>query len=149
MSKQNKNVLLVTNATNEIEIQQIKYAHIQSKNHGTVIKLSLVHVIPMLPVSYFHIPSMALLARRYSEEAQNTIAFIGNELNVPHCDQWLITGKIRMEVLRLAKKLNTHFILASSTSIQDLHKSFLFKQNKTPIKNINLIGDINLIGANL
>jgi hypothetical protein len=140
MSEQNKNVLLVTNATNEVEIEQIKRALIESQNHGTVIKLSLVHVIPMLPISYFHIPSMALLARRYSEEAQNTITFIGNELNVPHCDQWLMTGKIRTEVLSLAKKLKTHFILASSTSIQDLHKSFLFKQNKTPIRNINLLG---------
>lgn len=140
MSQQNKNVLLVTNATTEVEIEQIKRALNESNNHGTVIKLSLVHVIPMLPISYFHIPSMALLAKRYSEEAQNTITLVGNELNVPHCDQWLMTGKIRTEVLRLAKKLNTHFILASSTSIQDLHKSFLFKHNKTPIKNINLLG---------
>jgi hypothetical protein len=140
MSQQNKNVLLVTNATNEVEIEQIKCALNESNNQRTSIKLSLVHVIPMLPSSYFHIPSMALLAKRYSEEAQQTIAFIGNELNVPSCDQWLMTGKIRTEVLRLAKKLNVHFILASSTSIQDLHKSFLFKQNKTPIKNINLLG---------
>jgi hypothetical protein len=142
MKDQNKNVLLLTNSTNELEIAQIKNALTEAKNNGSHIKLSLVHVIPALPTCYFNIPSMVSLAERYYDEAKKSLAFIGDELNVAQRDQWLITGKIRAEVLRLAGKLNTNFILASSTSIQDLHKSFLFKheRDKTPIKSINHLG---------
>lgn len=137
-----KNVLLVTNATSEVEIAQIKSALVESKNHGAKIKISLVHVIPTLPSCYFNIPSMAQLAAQYHENAQRSLKRIGDELGIAQRDQWLISGKIRTEVLRLAGKLNTHFILASSTSIQDLHKSFLFKNDsaKTPIRSINHLG---------
>jgi hypothetical protein len=145
MKDQNKNVLLVTNATNELEIVQIKHALTESQKNGANIKLSLVHVIPTLPTCYFNIPSMVMLADRYYEEGRKSLALIGEELGIAPSDQWLITGKIRVEVLRLATKLKTHFILASSTSIQDLHKSFLFKQgrDKTPIRSINQLG-VNL-----
>jgi hypothetical protein len=139
MSKENKNVLLVTNSTNENEIKQIKDALLQSKNDGATIKLSLVHVISNLPTSYFHIPSMVLLAKRYHDEEQKSLMMIGNELGVSKCDQWLVTGNIRAEVLRLARKLNSHFILAGAASIKELHRSFLFKHkhNNTPIRNIS------------
>ncbi len=119
-----KNVLLVTNSTSESEINLIKEAVAQAKSQGLMIKLSLVHVIPNLPTSYFNIPSMALMAERYYEEATGIVTHIGEALSVAKKDQWLITGRIKNEVLRLADKLGTHFILASSTNIQELHRSF-------------------------
>lgn len=134
-----KKVLLVTNSASDSEILEIKQAVIKSEKHCMQIKLSLVHVIPTLPTCYFNIPSMVLLAERYYEEAKQTLNYIGDVLNIAQRDQWLVTGRIRAEVLRLANKLNANFILASSTSIQDLHKSFLFNRTpgNTPIKSIN------------
>ena len=136
-----KNVLLVTNATTDAEIAQIKEAFLQAKERNLQIRLSLVHVIPTLPTCYFNIPSMVLLAERYYEEAKQSLISVGDTLGIAKKDQWLITGRIKSEVLRLATKLDTHFILASSVSIQDLHKSFLFKKEKPtmPIKNINTV----------
>ena len=135
-----KNVLLVTNSTTDGEITLIKEAFATARESGIKIKLNLVHVIPNLPTCYFNIPSMVLLAEKYYEEATKSLTSIGDELSIPRKDQWLITGRIKTEVLRLATKLNTNFILASSTSIQDLHKSYLFVKknpNATPIRSIS------------
>lgn len=141
-----KNILLVTNSTTEGEIALIQEAFIrnknQSKQQGLELKLNLVHVIPHLPTCYFNIPSMVVLTEHYYEEAMQALTSIGQLLNVTKKDQWLITGKIKTEVPRLADKLNTDFILASSTTIQDLHSSSSFPfvkklRNSTPIRSIS------------
>lgn len=141
-----KNILLVTNATTDSEVVLIKEAFSQAKVQGLKIKLSLVHVIPNLPTCYFNIPSMVLLTERYYEEATLALTMVGESLGVAKRDQWLITGKIQTEVPRLADKLNTDFILASSTSIQDLHRSFLFTKKKVqhnkPIRSIGSLVSI-------
>lgn len=123
-----RHVLLMTNATTDGEVILIKEAINQSVLQGLKIKLSLVHVIPSLPTCYFNIPSMVALAEQYYEEAQFALTSTGAKLSVSKKDQWLITGRIKTEVLRLAKKLNTDFILASSTSVSELHKPFFFKK---------------------
>ncbi|MCE3238052.1 MAG: hypothetical protein K0R24_1033 [Gammaproteobacteria bacterium] len=137
-----KNVLLVTNATTDAEIAEIKKIIVQSAEPHLKIKLSLVHIIPTLPTCYFNMPSMMLLAERYYEDAKKSLACIGELLNIHQDHQWLITGKARAEVLRLANKLNTHFILASHTTLPELRKPFLFNlrtKNPTPIRAINHI----------
>ncbi len=124
-----KNVLLVTNATTDEEIALIQAAvHTQQDLN---IKMSLVHVIPSLPTCYFNIPSTVLLAERYYEEAEKCLTTIGNILSIDKKDQWLITGRIKTEVFRLASKLNAQFILASSTNIAELHRSVFFKKENT------------------
>jgi hypothetical protein len=132
-----KNILVVTNAATDEEVFEIKQAVKIAEQHHITLKISLVHVVPTLPTCYFSIPSMVLLAERYYEEAKGSLTHIGGVLNITQKDQWLITGKLRSEVLRLASKLNSQFILASSASLPDLHKSFLFNREKnTPIKSI-------------
>jgi hypothetical protein len=134
-----KNVLLVTNATTDAEIIQIKEVIAQASQSRLPIKLSLAHVIPTLPTCYFNIPSMVMAAERCYEEARQSLLYVGELLGIAQTNQWLITGRARSEVLRLANKLNTHFILASSTTIPELRKSFMFsrrEQNPTPIRSI-------------
>jgi hypothetical protein len=132
-----KNVLLVTNATTEEEINLIKAA-IKTQDDLN-IKINLVHIIPSLPTCYFNIPSTVLLAERYYEEAEKCLNTVGSTLGVEKKDQWLVTGRIKTEVLRLASKLKTQFILASSINIAELHQSVLFKKenNTTSIQSIN------------
>jgi hypothetical protein len=132
-----KNVLLVTNATTEEEINLIKAA-IKTQDDFN-IKINLVHIIPSLPTCYFNIPSTVLLAERYYEEAEKCLNTVGSTLGVDKKDQWLVTGRIKTEVLRLASKLKSQFILASSINIAELHQSVLFKKenNTTSIQSIN------------
>lgn len=140
-----KKVLLVTNSATDEEIRLVKEALAQASKKGVNIKLCLVHVIPNLPTCYFNIPSMAQLAEQYYTEAKQSLISAGEMLGVAKKDQWLITGRIKTEVLRLATKLRTQFILASSTSIQDLHKVVSSnKENKqTQVKNINHLAASN------
>jgi hypothetical protein len=133
-----KSVLLVTNAATDEEINLVKDAFVQAGKQGLFIKLSVVHVIPNLPTCYFNIPSMAQLAEQYYSEAKNCLMAAGEALGVAKKDQWLITGRLKTEVLRLANKLGTQFILASSTSIQDLHAAVTNKDRQpAQVKSIN------------
>jgi hypothetical protein len=134
-----KQVLIVTNAITEDEVLQIRKAFSAEFAPQMDIKLSLVHVIPHLPTCYFNIPSMGMLIEKYYDEAKESLSQVGKHLGVAKKDQWLITGKIRTEVLRLANKLGSSFILASSQQIQELQRSLFFKNihQYALIKNIN------------
>jgi hypothetical protein len=136
---QRKQVLVVTNTMTEDEVIQIKKAFSSEFAPQMDIRLSLVHVIPHLPTCYFNIPSMGMLVEKCYDEAKESLIQIGKHLGVAKKDQWLISGKIRTEVLRLANKLNSNFILASSQQIQELHRSLFFKNihQYALIKNIN------------
>ena len=134
--KEIRNILLVTNATTEDEIALIKAAIANQQNLN--IKLNLVHIIPTLPTCYFNIPSTVLLAERYYDEAEKCLTIVGDTLGVEKKDQWLITGRIKNEVMRLANKLKAQFILASSINIPELHKSLWSKnENSTSIQSIS------------
>jgi hypothetical protein len=122
-----KNVLLVTNGATEEEINLIKQA-IQQQ-HDMAINVVLVHVIPSLPTCYFNIPSTVLLAERYYDEAEKCLTTIGQKLGVEKKHQWLINGRVKTEVLRLANKLKAQFILASSTTLAELHSALLAKRH--------------------
>lgn len=126
MDKQ-KQVLIVTNAITDEEVNQIYQAFNEKNPDNTNIKLSLVHVIPRLPTCYFNIPSMAVLVDKYYDEAKQSLSSVGKLLGISKKDQWLISGKTRTEVLRLANKLGSSFILASAEQIQELQRSLFFK----------------------
>lgn len=134
-----KQVLIVTNAITEEEVMQIRKAFSSDFASKDDVKLSLVHVIPRLPTCYFNIPSMGMLIEKYYDEAKQSLNQVGKHLNVSNKDQWLISGKIRTEVLRLANKLGSSFILASAQQIQELQRSLFFKNihQYAAIKNIN------------
>ena len=134
-----KNVLLVTNSATHEEIIQVKNAFLDAAQQGLRVRLSLVHVIPNLPTCYFNIPSMAQLAEQYYSEAKQCLTSAGEILSIAKRDQWLITGRIKTEVLRLANKLGTQFILAGSSNISDLHKGISFNKHNpsTQVRNIS------------
>lgn len=137
-----KHVLLVTNSVTDAEIVLIKDALDRADENNMPIKLSLVHVIPNLPTCYFNIPSMVMLAERYYEEAKTCLTSIGDTFKIVRENQWLITGRLKNEVLRLADKIDAHFILASSPNIQDFHKTFKIQKETTLVTPISAIGSI-------
>lgn len=139
-----KQVLIVTNAITDEEVLQIRKAFSSEFAQNTDIKLSLVHVIPHLPTCYFNIPSMGMLIEKYYDEAKNSLTAVGKHLGIEKNDQWLISGKIRTEVLRLANKLGSSFILASAQQIAELQRSLFFKniEQFAVIKNINQLKQI-------
>ena|SRR3990167_556059 len=137
--EKSKQVLIVTNSITDEEILQIRKAFSSEYNQLIDISITLVHVIPRLPTCYFNIPSMGILIEKYYDEAKQSLHQIGNYLGVSKKDQWLISGKIRTEVLRLANRLGSNFILASAQQIQELQRSLFFKNihQYAIIKNIN------------
>lgn len=120
-------VLIVTNAITSNEISEIKHAFDEKFSHNMNIKLSLVHIIPRLPTCYFNIPAMGVLMEKYYLEARELLSHVGSHLDIPAKDQWLISGKARSEVLRLASKLGSSFVLAGAEQIKELQHSLFFK----------------------
>lgn len=133
-----KKVLLVTNSISDSELNEIKCA-IAEPAHQVDVELSLVHVIPRLPMCYFNLPSIGLLLEKYYEEAKQCLSQVGLVLSIPQKNQWLVSGKTRTEVLRLAGKLQSDFVLASSEQIQELQRSLFFKniEQLALVKNFN------------
>src|SRR3990167_5670430 len=124
--EQRKQILIVTNAITDDEVAKIREAF-AADSATRDIRVSLVHVIPRLPTCYFNIPSMGMLIEKYYDEAKASLNHVGNQLTIDKNDQWLISGKIRTEVLRLANKLGSNFILAGAEQIQELQRSLFFK----------------------
>lgn len=122
-----KQVLIVTNAITEDEVLKIKDSFSSEYAPKLNVSLSLVHVIPRLPTCYFNIPSMGMLIEKYYDEAKESLSQVGSHLGIDKNDQWLISGKVRTEVLRLANKLGSNFILAGAQQIQELQRSLFFK----------------------
>lgn len=123
----NRQVLVVTNAITSDEVSEIKNAFDDKFALNMNIKLSLVHIIPRLPTCYYNIPAMGLLMEKYYVEARELLNHVGSSLSIPMKDQWLISGKARSEVLRLANKLGSSFILAGAEQIKELQNSLFFK----------------------
>lgn len=139
-----KRVLIVTNTITEDEVLKIKDAFSSEYAPKLNVSLSLVHVIPRLPTCYFNIPSMGMLIEKYYEEAKESLTQIGKHLDISKNDQWLISGKVRTEVLRLANKLGSNFILAGAQQIKELQRSLFFKNinQYALIKTINQLETI-------
>lgn len=139
-----KQVLIVTNAITEDEVLKIKDSFSSEYAPKLNINLSLVHVIPKLPTCYFNIPSMGMLIEKYYGEAKESLCQVGSQLGIDKNDQWLISGKVRTEVLRLANKLGANFILAGAQQIQELQRSLFFKNinQYALIKTINQLETI-------
>ncbi len=136
-----KQVLIVTNEITEDEVVQIRQSVNSSYAPQINIQLTLVHVLPRFQSGYFNISSMNSLVERCYAEARRSLQEIGKRLGVAQKDQWLISGKIRTEVLQLANRLGSNFILASAQQIQDLQRSLFFKNihQYAAIKNVNQI----------
>ncbi len=134
---QKKHILLVTNAVTSEEITQVQEAVRTPQLVPVSLKISLVHVIPTMPTCYFNIPSMITLADRYYQEARDNLARVGDDLNISKKDQWLIMGKVRTEVMRLATKLNVQFILANAAHLIELRKSPSMKNERLIINHVS------------
>lgn len=135
-----KHVLLITNSSTDEEIALIKTTLEQTQDQ-LPIQLSLAHVVPNLPACYFNIPSMVLLTEQYYEEAKKYLTQVGETLKVSQHDQWLISGKMNTEILRLANKLKVQFILASRATISDLHIKF-DKKHPLFLRSISAVGSL-------
>lgn len=134
-----KQVLIVTNGVTEAELAKMKEAFIPKYAPKLDVKINLIHVIPPMPSCYFDIPSMSKLVENYYVEARAALDKIAAELQVGKVEQWLISGRIRIEVLRLANRLGDCFILAGAEQLEVLQHSLYFKS----IDQTGLISTLN------
>jgi hypothetical protein len=125
-----KKILLVTNLVNETEINQIRQALEEAKKQNLSIDLSLIHVNPSIPTCYFNILSMGQLTEQYYEEAKCCLTLAGEALNVDKKNQWLMTGRLKTEVLRLSRKLRCDYILAHSTQAHHWQQALAIKKEQ-------------------
>jgi hypothetical protein len=125
-----KHVLIVTNSLSTVEIQQVNKTFNQMQSQGIKLKVSLLYVKPYFPTCYFHIPSMIALSEDFEEEAKETLKEIGEKLGTSVENQWIATGRIKSETLKIAATLGVDFILSSSSIHRELTQAFNFKRSR-------------------
>lgn len=138
MEDNRKHVLLVANALTTAEIEEVTASINQMKTGGADVKVSLLYVKPYFPTCYFHIPSMIALAEDFEDEAKTVLKSLGAQLGLSADHQWIATGRVKPETLKLAATLGADFILTSSSIHRELSQSFSFKGNRytLPIRTI-------------
>ena len=138
MEEKRKHVLLVANALTIPEILEVTASINEMKSENAEIKVSLLYVKPYFPTCYFHIPSMIALAEDFEDEAKQVLESLGKELGLSADNQWIATGRVKPETLKLAATLGVDFILTSSSIHRELSQSFSFKGNRytLPIRTI-------------
>lgn len=107
------NVLLIINHATDEELQTVKNTF-QKITADTPLRLHLLYVKPNMPTCYFHMPSMAGMSNECNIGAKASLNHAGEILEVPSTHQWLATGNASAETRKLAKRLNTSFIIAGS-----------------------------------
>ncbi len=130
MENAKKHVLLVANALTMPEIEEVSASIHHMKSIGTDIKISLLYVKPYFPTCYFHIPSMIALAEDFEQEAKTLLTSLGERLELNADSQWIATGRVKPETLKLAATLQVDFILTSSSIHRELHQAFGFKNHR-------------------
>ena len=128
--EERKHILLVANTLPGTEAQLAQKGFDAMNLHGVQTTVSLLYVKPYFPTCYFHIPSMISLAEEFEREAKGILKNLGDTLGVPAENQWIATGRIRPETLKLAATLGVDFILASSEVHQELNQAFSFKKSR-------------------
>ena len=138
MDKKIKHILLVTNALTTPEIEEVTASINEMQTSGMTVKISLLYVKPYFPTCYFHIPSMIALAEDFESEAKKTLELLGDRLHLSADSQWIATGRVKPETLKLAATLGVDFILTSSSIHKEISQTFSFKNNRytLPIRTI-------------
>mgnify|MGYP000182761688 CR=1 FL=1 len=134
-----KHILLVANTLSKAEVAQIQETLNQMRREGMNTKVSVLYVKPYLPSCYVHVPSMISVAEDFEEEAKESLHHISKQLNVPAENQWIATGRVKPETLKISATLGIDYILASNSVNKALNHAISFKKNnfQLPVKNIN------------
>lgn len=122
-----KHILIVINDLLDEEVLHLERAINPDNGHRFDGKLSLVYVIPRLPIYYFAAPQTSTLLDLYYNEAKLLLDQVGSRLNIEKNDQWLLEGSLRTESLRLANKVQAESILASTMQMDHFKRSLFFK----------------------
>lgn len=133
-----RHILLLSNALSESENISLVQSLKELRMDNPKLKISLLYVKPYFPTCYFHIPSMVTLSEEFEEEAKETLNNLGQRLNVTPEHQWIATGRVKPETLKIAATLGVDCILLSTSLHKELTQASLKKNRyRCPIKTID------------
>lgn len=117
-----QHILIVTNALSTKDAEQIKQTI--ALYPSAQIKLSLIYVMPKISSRYYPLPSIFGLKSKKALESKQHLQAIAKIMGIREEDQWINTGKLKIETQRLAQRLNVDVVvsnsLASSNPVQPL-----------------------------
>lgn len=81
-------------------------------------KVSLVHVVEHTPIVYgggeFSVPLDINLEETLVEQATLALNALGKRVNIPEADRYVLTGSIKLAVLKLAEQLKVDLIVVGT-----------------------------------
>ena len=106
-----KHILFATDLTDETEYVIEKVRSMRGYSGAT---LSLVHVVEPLPGYSYAYLGIEDIEGQLMEEAKQSIAKLGEKLNVVKPDQFVEVGPIKTKILSVADEVNADLIICGS-----------------------------------
>ena len=135
----NKHILLVANSLSQAELANIQNTLEDMHKEGLNNKVSILYVKPYFPTCYMHVSSMTSVAEDFESEAKESLQEIGNQLSVRAEHQWIATGRLKQETLKIAATLDVDYILSSRKISKHFSGNAISKRKRAimPIKSID------------
>jgi universal stress protein A len=106
-----KHILFATDLTEDSDFLISK---VREMRGYTGAKLSLIHVVEPLPGYSYAYLGIEDIEGQLIEEAKQTIAKLGETLNVHKSEQFVEVGPTKTKILKLAEELNIDLIVTGS-----------------------------------
>lgn len=103
------NILIVTNTLTKEGARAVRERLMKHDEYG--LRVTLLHVSPKIPAFYFQIPSLSDVEGALYSDAKRKMAKINKLLGYPPCNQVVRIGCIETESRKVAKQLDTSFII--------------------------------------
>lgn len=134
-----KHILLVANSLSQAELTNIQNTLEVMQKEGLNNKVSILYVKPYFPTCYMHVSSMNSVAEDFETEAKESLQQIGNQLSIRAEHQWIATGRLKQETLKIAATLGVDYILSSQKISKHFSTNAIVKRKKVamPVKSIN------------
>lgn len=107
-----QHILVVTNSLSIKDAEQIRQTI--DNYPDAQIKLSLVYIMPNIPLSYYQLPSITSLKSQMLMDIKGHLKAIAAIMGVCENDQWIKSGKLKIEAQQLAQSLNVDLVISDS-----------------------------------
>lgn len=131
-----RRLLVVTNQLPKDQTIQVTSIIKSIEQMASVNQIDVLHVKPYVAAHCFALPSMVAFLDECHQNAEETLNFWGELLDVNIQHQWTSNGNVRQEIQLFSRRYQTDYVLASHQLKHHFHHKLPFsgRQHTTLIR---------------
>ena len=144
---ENCRLLILTNNLPKDQTIQISSVVKSIEQMTHINQIELLHVKPFVAAHCFALPSMISFLEQCHQNAEETLSFWGELLDVNQQHQWTSNGNVRQEVNLFSSRYHADYVLASNGLKSHFAPKLLFGgRQQTSL--IRAFGNLNFYSTN-